>query len=166
MYACATLCSKNLCIVQSCLYIYSVTLCWWQVYNVSNVSNCFFFSSRRRHTRCALVTGVQTCALPICRAQPRAGQRFLPRHAREDFGRGLCFAPPERHAAPRKSVRYRGRDAADRRLLPPAPHRRDARLFGAVDAPAPDRGLDRQLFELSRSEEHTSELQSLMRISY
>src|SRR3546814_1004641 len=27
----------------------------------------FFFSSRRRHTRCALVTGVQTCALPICR---------------------------------------------------------------------------------------------------
>src|SRR3546814_8446962 len=28
---------------------------------------CFFFSSRRRHTRCALVTVVQTCALPICR---------------------------------------------------------------------------------------------------
>src|SRR3546814_9469165 len=26
----------------------------------------FFFSSRRRHTSCALVTGVQTCALPIC----------------------------------------------------------------------------------------------------
>src|SRR3546814_9571228 len=31
------------------------------------IVNCyfFFFSSRRRHTRCALVTGVQTCALPI-----------------------------------------------------------------------------------------------------
>src|SRR3546814_4337745 len=28
-------------------------------------SSHFFFSSRRRHTRCALVTGVQTCALPI-----------------------------------------------------------------------------------------------------
>src|SRR3546814_15531326 len=27
----------------------------------------FCFSSRRRHTRCALVTGVQTCALPISR---------------------------------------------------------------------------------------------------
>src|SRR3546814_3165213 len=27
----------------------------------------FVFSSRRRHTRCALVTGVQTCALPILR---------------------------------------------------------------------------------------------------
>src|SRR3546814_1710953 len=26
----------------------------------------FFFASRRLHTRCALVTGVQTCALPIC----------------------------------------------------------------------------------------------------
>src|SRR3546814_10102942 len=31
----------------------------------------FFFSSRRRHTRCALVTGVQTCALPIS-SQARA----------------------------------------------------------------------------------------------
>src|SRR3546814_7547673 len=31
----------------------------------------FSFSSRRRHTRCALVTGVQTCALPIC------GERML-----------------------------------------------------------------------------------------
>src|SRR3546814_333980 len=29
----------------------------------------FFFSSRRRHTRCALVTGVQTCALPILRSE-------------------------------------------------------------------------------------------------
>src|SRR3546814_17946862 len=29
----------------------------------------FFFSSRRRHTRCALVTGVQTCALPILLAE-------------------------------------------------------------------------------------------------
>src|SRR3546814_19888836 len=35
----------------------------------------FFFSSRRRHTRCALVTGVQTCALPIYpAAQPHAAQ--------------------------------------------------------------------------------------------
>src|SRR3546814_5963234 len=33
------------------------------------VFGLFFFSSRRRHTRCALVTGVQTCALPIyCRS--------------------------------------------------------------------------------------------------
>src|SRR3546814_512832 len=36
----------------------------------------FFFSSRRRHTRCALVTGVQTCALPIC-ATPLIEQPLL-----------------------------------------------------------------------------------------
>src|SRR3546814_6594482 len=29
------------------------------------ILDVFFFSRRRRHTRCALVTGVQTCALPI-----------------------------------------------------------------------------------------------------
>src|SRR3546814_2521079 len=34
------------------------------MYFISSVV-CCFFSSRRRHTRCALVTGVQTCALPI-----------------------------------------------------------------------------------------------------
>src|SRR3546814_867296 len=34
--------------------------------------HCFFFSSRRWHTRCALVTGVQTCALPICPASSPA----------------------------------------------------------------------------------------------
>src|SRR3546814_18995232 len=32
---------------------------------IVSVVGVFFFSSRRRHTRCALVTGVQTCALPI-----------------------------------------------------------------------------------------------------
>src|SRR3546814_3372093 len=36
------------------LCIYCILLCFF-----------FFFSSRRRHTGCALVTGVQTCALPI-----------------------------------------------------------------------------------------------------
>src|SRR3546814_12846522 len=36
---------------------------------------CFFFSSRRRHTRCALVTGVQTCALPICPSMPEGRQQ-------------------------------------------------------------------------------------------
>src|SRR3546814_10386687 len=41
-----------------CVDVLYFRLCYWWV--------CFFFSSRRRHTRCALVTGVQTCALPIC----------------------------------------------------------------------------------------------------
>src|SRR3546814_14225596 len=37
----------------------------------------FFFSSRRRHTRCALVTGVQTCALPILLAASMQGVGIL-----------------------------------------------------------------------------------------
>src|SRR3546814_2231689 len=43
-------------------------MCWICLFYLSVVSVIFclfFFSSRRRHTRCALVTGVQTCALPI-----------------------------------------------------------------------------------------------------
>src|SRR3546814_5450671 len=36
------------------------------MFNFADFICFFFFSSRRRHTRCALVTGVQTCALPIC----------------------------------------------------------------------------------------------------
>src|SRR3546814_17761297 len=42
---------------------------------------CFFFSSRRRHTRGALVTGVQTCALPISRRQNGGFEDFVHRYA-------------------------------------------------------------------------------------
>src|SRR3546814_20318392 len=42
-------------------------------FSVSRV--LFFFSSRRRHTRCALVTGVQTCALPIFLDHRRPGEQ-------------------------------------------------------------------------------------------
>src|SRR3546814_13654127 len=44
------MCGRSYCLVLSCI---RSLMCF------------FFFSSRRRHTRCALVTGVQTCALPI-----------------------------------------------------------------------------------------------------
>src|SRR3546814_7905995 len=47
-----------MCVVASVCYFHS---CYF-----------FFFSSRRRHTRCALVTGVQTCALPIFVAAARS----------------------------------------------------------------------------------------------
>src|SRR3546814_8940801 len=43
-----------------------------------SVKYVFFFSSRRRHTICALVTGVQTCALPIC-DRPGRVRRGCPR---------------------------------------------------------------------------------------
>src|SRR3546814_650127 len=43
---------------------------------------CFFFSSRRRHTICALVTGVQTCALPISNAWERISEPVIHRIAK------------------------------------------------------------------------------------
>src|SRR3546814_12072553 len=42
------------------------------------IISVFFFSSRRRHTRCALVTGVQTCALPIFRRFSSAHAAYAP----------------------------------------------------------------------------------------
>src|SRR3546814_8792191 len=41
----------------------------------------FFFASRRRHTRCALVTGVQTCALPILKLKATAVAAVAPARA-------------------------------------------------------------------------------------
>src|SRR3546814_8145300 len=72
-----------------------------------------FFSSRRRHTRCALVTGVQTCALPIC------GQRFetvwiFPSrthtasvNANSSAHSGLCFSNTSRITSPISCGRFR-----------------------------------------------------------
>src|SRR3546814_4802338 len=67
------------------------------------VCRLFFFSSRRRHTRCALVTGVQTCALPILRVvagrvQMRTTQGYRPidvlyRRVDDDFLDPLNFRP-------------------------------------------------------------------------
>src|SRR3546814_3856338 len=51
------------------LLVALVLMLWCFLWFVSYVYGdvvVVFFSSRRRHTRCALVTGVQTCALPIC----------------------------------------------------------------------------------------------------
>src|SRR3546814_5153441 len=55
-------------------------LCLWFGFFCSVVFSLFlsffFFSSRRRHTRCALVTGVQTCALPISLPGTRGASGF------------------------------------------------------------------------------------------
>src|SRR3546814_6979130 len=58
---------------------------------------CFFFSSRRRHTRCALVTGVQTCALPI------SYQRAKVQHMRPMVQLNGVTAVPD---APKASSNY------------------------------------------------------------
>src|SRR3546814_5614497 len=117
----------------------------------------FFFSSRRRHTRCALVTGVQTCALPIYvndfpnagrmqRVTVQAGQEqrmqmeevldFTVRNAHGGMVPLSAFARVEWVRGPTQIVGYNGYPSV--------------RIGG----------------QAARSEEHTSELQSLMRISY
>src|SRR3546814_6460346 len=58
----------------------------------------FFFSSRRRHTRCALVTGVQTCALPIFTIA-RSGKSPV------IFGRSADFAKAADKVIAHKRVR-------------------------------------------------------------
>src|SRR3546814_1535461 len=54
------LCSVSIFVILFILFVYEETVFCFYLF--------FFFSSRSRHTRCALVTGVQTCALPICAA--------------------------------------------------------------------------------------------------
>src|SRR3546814_3690578 len=100
----------------------------------------FFFAIRRRHTRSALVTGVQTCALPISWPDGATasfegrveGTLVWPIRGERGFGFDPMFQP-EGFAV----------------------------TFGEMD-PARKEAMSQR----ARSEEHTSELQSLMRISY
>src|SRR3546814_3192716 len=144
----------------------------------------FFFSSRRRHTRCALVTGVQTCALPICTCNGWDAARVVPsaqlrdrihvrwplhpldpnyrgevasRYAFDDGAGEIGFVSSI--SAPFCGDCHRARVSADGRLY--------TCLFageGADLRPWLHDG-DASLAE-PRSEEHTSELQSIMRLSY
>src|SRR3546814_8930662 len=68
------------CDVLMCIYVMCVygILCVWFLCLVV----VFFFSSRRRHTRCALVTGVQTCALPILNSESRPNEKAGLRRSR------------------------------------------------------------------------------------
>src|SRR3546814_8967016 len=54
----------------------------------------FFFSSRRRHTRCALVTGVQTCALPLVRLALGPDGAIAPDVHGKAPGRGAWIGVP------------------------------------------------------------------------
>src|SRR3546814_12010151 len=70
----------------------------------------FFFSSRRRHTRCALVTGVQTCALPISAGAPcpRRGGSAAPEQ--QAISEGRPAGGPHRTNSPQLAGGERGRD--------------------------------------------------------
>src|SRR3546814_7690434 len=74
----------------------------------------FFFSSRRRHTRCALVTGVQTCALPISGRQPVGPRKggCRPAAFTSDGHNGLRSL--EAGAAQRRPAREPSQDGAHR----------------------------------------------------
>src|SRR3546814_7202773 len=65
-------------------------MCRWMVCDVLCILCVFFFSSRRRHTRCALVTGVQTCALPICHLSMHDAIQYyrLARHVTDRLAKG------------------------------------------------------------------------------
>src|SRR3546814_6000749 len=59
----------------------------WIVCTIVMLYSCF--SSRRRHTRCALVTGVQTCALPICCEYMPGGVVVVLGRTGVNFGAGM-----------------------------------------------------------------------------
>src|SRR3546814_2255871 len=73
---------------------------------ISDTLDCllFFFSSRRRHTRCALVTGVQTCALPISRRRRRRARVARARPCPHAPSRRTGTSPAGR-ATPTRSAR-------------------------------------------------------------
>src|SRR3546814_6703133 len=115
----------------------------------------FFFSSRRLHTICALVTGVQTCALPISRlTSPPRGATAPPRTifllgilggvSRLQFDCAFIGGFPDMYIVGFNGPPRSGKDTLAEML---ANH------------------MDKHQVTL-RSEEQTSELQSLMRISY
>src|SRR3546814_4197649 len=124
----------------------------------------FFFSSRRRHTICALVTGVQTCALPICIPHERSscGHHGHRRSVMELYYPLLTYF----------LIRLRTRLSSQKM---PIRVRHDLCAIGTARV-----GTSASLLHVEgnscrtlrffsiiiRSEEHTSELQSLMRISY
>src|SRR3546814_8832997 len=144
----------------------------------------FLLSCKRRHTGCAVVTGVQTCALPICRgeilvqaevAADRAGDlRHLDGGGQAgaavvalviDEDLGLVLQPPEGagvddavavalEAGAGRALRL-GKVAPPALLGPAGEGGRRTRVQHGRDPTA-----------WPRSEEHTSELQSLMRNSY
>src|SRR3546814_3857141 len=107
---------------------------------------CFFFSSKRRHTSCALVTGVQTCALPI------SGRRRSGGGSRCEVT--LLPGPHPRAGLPHRVTCVRGQCVL-RSVLRRTAEADNQRVMTINAAP-----------HAMRSEEHTSELQSLMRISY
>src|SRR3546814_2094548 len=112
----------------------------------------FCVSSRRRHTRCALVTGVQTWALPITDVH-NLGFILIG----EGGDRKIVNAE---FVADVRAMKLA--ELGQSRALKEPKDRQPAAVLGLQQARMPYTPFRRG----TRSEEHTSELQSLMRISY
>src|SRR3546814_7070883 len=118
----------------------------------------FCFSSRRRHTSCALVTGVQTCALPISYSEVVDAIR----RANQETGGSVVEMGGADYMV--RASGYLG-SLNDFRSVPLKT------AAGGIpvtlgDVATVQLGPDIRRGVAERSEEHTSELQSLMRISY
>src|SRR3546814_6222593 len=116
----------------------------------------YFFSIRRRHTRCALVTGVQTCALPISQAPiPVVPGGATPTEFLALMARGfrVCKLFPANAVGGLAMLKGLAGPLADLTLCP----------TGGISE---DNAAEFLAQPHVRSAEHTSELQSLMRISY
>src|SRR3546814_5623817 len=109
----------------------------------------FFFSSRRRHTRCALVTGVQTCALPISARDSLCGLSPVEAPMRPILPLLLLAALPAFAADPVPEI-----------TRPAATPQANGVVHTLRQIPEACARIE------GRSEEHTHELQSLMRHSY
>src|SRR3546814_6056665 len=125
----------------------------------------FFFSSRRRHTRCALVTGVQTCALPISKnvtgkdAEAALGKAHITvnKNSVPNDPKSPFVTSGLRLGSPASTTRgFKGAEMAQVAGW----------IADIVDTMSSGGDVDATLAKVRRSEEHTSELQSLMRISY
>src|SRR3546814_6325017 len=131
----------------------------------------FFFSSRRRHTRCALVTGVQMCALPISgtfhlgtirkAAAINPPQPGVPIEIRKNICTH-CAVGCTVTAEVQNGV-WTGQEPSWDSPINRGSH--CAKGASVRELVHTDRRL-RHRGGHQRSEEHTSELQSLMRISY
>src|SRR3546814_2987067 len=131
----------------------------------------FFFSSRRRHTRCALVTGVQTCALPIYLTRTFATQALACVAALTALLQALDLLDNatdilQRHLGIRGIGYYLA-------LRLPTVVDQVLTIGVLIASIMTFRNLARhneitvlRAAGITRSEEHTSEIQSLMRISF
>src|SRR3546814_4503391 len=142
----------------------------------------FFFSCICLHTDCTFVTGVLTCALPICYyvgcEYVDVAEQLAIDRVKELFGADYANVQPHSVSQANQAVYFALLQPGDTILGMSLAHgghlthgakpNLSGKVLNAVQYGVNDEGLIDydEVERLARSEEHTSELQSLMRISY